>query len=134
MKKAILLILIVLVITVGVYLLKPKETPKKEEKIIPKINEKLTEDQVIDNILISNISLTNKNNKAIFSAKITNLTANELIYKNLQINIKDKNNKELTTLITYFGETLNPEETKIVTAETNKEIKDADSLEFILNK
>jgi len=102
------------------------------KKEIPKINKELTDDKTIDNILISNISLVSKNNKTTFSAKITNLTANELKYTNLTITIKDKNNKELATLITYFGGLLAPEETKIVTAETNKNLTNAASLEYNL--
>lgn len=130
MKKIIIVILIILVVGVGVYLLKPKEI--KEEKIkINETNEKLTEDQVIDNILISNISLVTKNNKTIFSAKITNLTANEINYKNLTVTVKTKN-KELASLICYFGGNLKPEETKIVTSETDTNLKNANSLEFKL--
>lgn len=130
MKKIIIVILIILVVGVGVYLLKPKEI--KEEKIkINETNEKLTEDQVIDNILISNISLVTKNNKTIFSAKITNLTANEINYKNLTVTVKNKN-KELASLICYFGGNLKPEETKIVTSETDTNLKNANSLEFKL--
>jgi len=132
MKKIIIFILIILVIGLGIYFLKPKETPEEIKKEIPKINKELTDDKTIDNILISNISLVSKNNKTTFSAKITNLTANELKYTNLTITIKDKNNKELATLITYFGGLLAPEETKIVTAETNKNLTNAASLEYNL--
>jgi len=130
MKKITILILIILFIGVGVYLLKPKEIKEKKIKI-NETNEKITEDQVIDNILISNISLVTKNNKTIFSAKITNLTANEINYKNLKVIVKNKN-KELASLICYFGENLKPEETKIVTSETDTNLKNANSLEFKL--
>lgn len=132
MKKAFIIILIILVVVLGIYVLAPKEEPKPEKNKINETNNKI-EDQIINNTLISNISLTNKNSKTIFSAKITNLTSNEQNYKNLQITVTDKNNKTLTTLISYFGEKLNPEETKIVTAETSKEIKNIDTIEFILN-
>lgn len=130
MKKIIILVLIILIVGVGVYLLKPKEI-KEEKTKINETNEKLTEDQVIDNVLISNVSLVTKNNKTIFSAKITNLTANEINYKNLKVLVKNKN-KELASLICYFGENLGPEETKIVTSETDTNLKNANSLEFKL--
>jgi len=133
MKKIIIFILIILIIGVGIYLLKPKETPKETKKEIPKTNEKITADKTIDNVLISNISLVYKKDKTIFSSKITNLTANELKYTNLIVTVRDKNNKEVATLITYFGSFLKPEETKIITAETNKKIIDAASLEYVLN-
>lgn len=132
MKKIIILILIILIIAVGFYLLKPKEE-KIENNQTTQTNETLTEDKVIDNILISNISLVTKNNKTTFSAKITNLTANEVEYKNLEIKIKNKNN-DIDSLICYFGGNLKPEETKIITAETNANIKNADKIEFKLQK
>ncbi len=131
MKKIIILILIVL-IGLGVYFFVFKEAPKEE--VTPNTDAKLIEDKVIDNVLISNIAFTNKNDKTVFSAKITNLTANQLTYKNLQIIVKDKNNKKIATLISYFGEILEPEETKIVTAQTDKALKNIASVEFILNK
>ena len=131
MKKIIILVLIISIIGIGIYLLKPKEIDKKEVKTNIQTNEKITKEQKIDNILISNISLVTKNKKTIFSAKITNLTANEINYKTLKVIVKNKN-KELVSLICYFGGKLNPEETKIVTAETNTNLKDADALEFKL--
>lgn len=131
MKKIIILVLIISIIGIGIYLLKPKEIDKKEVKTNIQTNEKITKEQKIDNILISNISLVTKNKKTIFSAKITNLTANEINYKTLKVIVKNKN-KELVSLICYFGGKLNPEETKIVTAETNTNLKDANALEFKL--
>lgn len=129
MKKVLIFILIVLIIGAAFFIFKPKETPKVEKKVVPKTNEKLLKEQVVDNVLISNISLVTKNNKTVFSAKITNLTANELKYKNLQIIINDQ-----TTLIGYFGENLKPEETKIVTAEASSNIKNIKSLELKLDQ
>jgi len=131
MKKIIILIVIIVIFGAGIYIIKPKDTPKGIKKEIIKTNEKLTEDQVIDNILISNISLATKNKKTTFSAKITNLTANKVEYKNLQVIIKNKD-KELATLVCYFGGSLNPEETQIVTSETNNEFKWANRVEFKL--
>jgi len=131
MKKIIILILIILIIGVGIFLLKPKEEKTKKIKQTTQTNETLTEDQVIDNILISNISLATKNDKTTFSAKITNLTANEVEYKNIQIKIKNKNN-DIASLICYFGGNLKSEETKTITAETNANIKNADKIKFEL--
>ncbi len=134
MKKILIFILIALIIILGIYVLTPNETPKIENTKVTENKSKLIEDKTIDNILISNISLVSKNKKTIFSAKITNLTSGEQNYKNLQIIIKDKNKKTIATLISYFGDKLNPEETKIVTAEANTNIKEAKTIEFKLNE
>lgn len=132
MKKIVLLLAILTIIAISVFLFWPREE-EKETKKIPEINEKLTEDQVIDNILITNISLTSKEKGSTFSAKLQNLTANQKDYTNLTITIKNKNNKVLATLITYFGGTLKAEETKIVTAQTNINLSGAETLEFTFN-
>ena len=133
MKKAIIFILIVLVVILGIYVFKPNKTPELEKIVTKQNNSKLIQDKTVDNILISNISLTNKNKKTVFSAKITNLTANEQNYQNLQIIIKDKNQKTIATLIGYFGGKLNPEETKIITAETNINLEKTNKIDFELN-
>ena len=115
MKKIIILIVIIVIFGAGIYIIKPKDTPKGIKKEIIKTNEKLA----------------TKHKKTTFSAKITNLTANKVEYKNLQVIIKNKD-KELATLVCYFGGSLNPEETQIVTSETNNEFKWANRVEFKL--
>ena len=132
MKKLVLLIALLVIIGIAVFLFWPKEETKETKKIT-EINENLTEDQVIDNVLITDISLTSKESGSVFSAKLQNLTANALSYNNLTITIKNKNDKVLASLVTYFGGVLNPEETKIATAQTNLNLAEADTLEFTFN-
>ena len=52
---------------------------------------------------------------------------------NVVVTIKNKNDKVLASLVTYFGGVLNPEETKIATAQTNLNLAEADTLEFTFN-
>ena len=129
------IILIIALILLGTFLfLNRQPEPTKTAQNESKQNPKLTQDQVIEHLNINNIALTKKNKHYIFSAKVNNLTSNTLMIKSIDIIVKDQGGQTLTMLTGYIGSEIAPEESKPMTAETVIDLKNAYTLEFILNK
>lgn len=121
MKKVIIIICLILIVLgiMGTY--NNKKEVVKEEK-----NTQITfNDQRLDDVNIHNIRITKDGDYYIFSAKITNLTADNLNYKTL---IVKENNIELTG---YFG-IIAQDETKNVVIKTKKDLSKVKKLSFEL--
>ncbi len=130
MKKIILIITLILIIILS-YTVFHKPPKQEKTKKIEQTNQNLLEDKTIDNINIHNINLSTKKDKSIFTAKVTNLTADALDYKSLNVTFKNKN-KELITIVCYLGP-FEPEEEKQTVCETDYNLKKANKIDFSIN-
>ncbi len=135
-KKFLIIVLVLIVIGIGGFLIfnHKKESPKEVPSKVTEKNKELIKDQIVENVTITNIALSTKNGKSVFSAKINNLTSDLLEIKSINILVRDKESNELITLTGYFGGVLEPEGHQTITAETPTDLSQAKTIEFSLNK
>ena len=119
LKIAIIAIILIIIIA-SIYIFFPKKENKQIETEPELIH--LTFDNILKNhILFSNIKIFKEENTFYLTAKATNMTSNDLKISIINISLKDKNNKE-TTLTSYLGDNMNPEEEKSLIIKTDKDL------------
>lgn len=91
-------------------------------------------DQTVLGLLFSGASLEYENGLTTYTVDVSNTLEEEYNLKNINIIFKDKNNKEIVTLIGYIGENLKISDKKILEASVDKELKDIDKIQYIVNK
>lgn len=129
-KKKILLLIIVVTIIIAIiffYRLRPKEikVPKKNEnEYVTNSNDNsgVIESQTVSGLKISNIMLVVEEKGSTFTADVTNIT-NEVITGNLKIKFKTSTDKEVTSILGYFGGSIEPGETKQIISNTSRQLK-----------
>ena len=133
-KKRIILLVVLLIVLIIIIALaffymskKPKEikVPRKtEDKYVTNSNDNsgVIEEQEVDGLKISNVMLIINEEGSIFTADITNTTDTE-ISGTLDIIFKTSTNKEVTSILGYFGENIKPGETKQITSNTSRQLK-----------
>ena len=141
-KKKILLLIIVVTIIIAIiffYRLRPKEikVPKKNEnEYVTNSNDNsgIIESQTVSGLKISNIMLVVEEKGSTFTADVTNIT-NEVITGNLKIKFKTSTDKEVTSILGYFGGSIEPGKTKQIISNTSRQLKKniIKSVEYELN-
>lgn len=111
---------------------------KKEEKMIApdfSINTNIASEAEVDGLKIADITLiVNKDGLSEYSAVVTN-TTNE-VYKLdlLLLTFKDKDNNIIETAFGIIGSSILPSESRNLTFTTNKNLLDAYSIEYKVQK
>ena len=119
-----LTIIIPLLIIISVFIIinNPKETKNTG---VEKLIHLKFENQIKNNILFSNINIDKKNDYYYLTAKVTNMTANTLKISPVTITLDNKIN-----LVSYLGDTLAKEETKIINIKTNQNLENTKIIEI----
>ena len=124
MKKKNLVVLDLLLIGIGIYFFFGKSVATDESTIL--------KDQVVDGLSFEDANLDYNNGVSTLVVNVTN--ENKDVYNLKYIEIKFGLSDEDVTLIGYVGETINQDEKKIITASIDKDITNATSLEYVINK
>ena len=119
-----LTIIIPLLIIISVFIIinSPKETKNTG---VEKLIHLKFENQIKNNILFSNINIDKKNDYYYLTAKVTNMTANTLKISPVTITLDNQIN-----LVSYLGDTLAKEETKIINIKTNQNLENTKIIEI----
>lgn len=91
-------------------------------------------DQTVSGLLFSGASIDFEDGLTTYTVDVSNTLEEEYFLKNINIIFKDKNNKEIVTLIGYVGETLKVTDKKVLEASVDKELKDIETIQYIVNK
>ena len=90
-------------------------------------------DRVLDNLSFQNATLEYANNTSTFKVEVTNNNSEVYNLKYIEIVLKDEN--DITTkLIGYIGESINKDETRLITASIDKDITNSISLDYSIVK
>ena len=138
-KKKIILLIILVIITLALLLLTFFMVSKKNhETNIKKTNANdnsgVIESQTVSGLKINNIMLVVEEKGSTFTADVTNIT-DEVITGNLEIKFKTSTDKEVTSILGYFGGSIEPGETKQIISNTSRQLKKniIKSVEYELN-
>ena len=119
--KYILIILIILLPSIFFLNYQNKNTINKPVDITLKDIKK-------NNVLLSNVKITSKNDKYYFTAKVTNLSSNKLKMAPIKINLKQNNEK--IKLIGYIGEKLEAKASQNILIETKQSLKEVSDIDI----
>ena len=140
-KKKIIMILIGILLFVVVFLLAfawfHKDENKKEDKepeIQANTNKNVIKDQEVGGFRFSNTSLIIENGESKLTTEVKNITDQDLSLQSFDIIVKDKNGKEMTTLLGYIGDTIKAGETRVITSEENMNLMEAESINYVIHQ
>ena len=120
----ILSIIFVLVLGVVIYLIGPSVATKDST---------ILKDQEVEGLTFTNADLSVEKGISTLTVSVTNTNSKTYSLNYIEIVVRDeKDNSD--TLIGYIGETIDPNETKIITASIDKDITESKSLDYIINK
>ncbi len=124
------LIIILVIICIVIW---PKEETSEETEQKQETISLSFDDQVVENVNFHNINISENDEYYIFTASITNLTADPLTINNVQIEVINSKEDVITTLTGYFGNVINGDETKPIIIKTKEDLSDAVSVNFTLS-
>ena len=113
-----------------------KKTETKEVKENKSIidNKNVLKEQAIDGIKISNVALSVTDGLSTYTAKVTNTTDKDISIEDIDIIVKNKEEKELVKMLGYIGSTIKPNEEKNIISTTDMDLSNADSISYKINK
>ena len=126
-KQKIILIIITVILLITFILLTffmMKNSDKTlEEEFVTEANDNsgVTEEKEVNGLKISNVMLVVKEEGSTFTADVTNTTDKE-ISGTLDIIFKTSTNKEVTSILGYFGNSIKPGETKQINSNTSRKL------------
>lgn len=91
-------------------------------------------DQTVSGLLFSDASLEYNEGLSTYIVNVSNTLESDYSLKNINIIFKDKNDKEIISLVGYIGDNLKISDQKILQASVDKEITNIEKIEYIVNK
>ena len=106
-----------------------KEEPKKENKTV---ESKVTtlDDQTVEGLKISGLSITYKDGISKIVANVENTTDQTINLTNIGINLYDKNDKLLIETLGYIGESIEPGDNKQIISDVTEDLRSATKVEY----
>ena len=120
--------LIVIILTVGVvgfHLIKAAFASPSESYLA---------DQTVSNLEFKNATLNYANNVSTYEVDVTNTTSSKYTLKTITIKFLDSDSNEIETLTGYVGDFIDANDSKVLTASVDKEIKNVASITYTVNK
>lgn len=131
--KKIIIGLILLFLTVGCGCNNKKETTKKDDLGFD-ANFNITDNVNIDGLLITDVQLIIKNETSNYSAVVTNKTDDLYKLETISIILKDKNGNIIEELSGYIGSDIAVDSSRDLFISTDKNLKNAYSIEYKINR
>ena len=115
---------------------KEKENNKKKEekKIEVNDNKGVVEDKEVEGLNLTNTSLTWDGSQSKLVTEVSNNTGADKELRSFNILVKDKNGKEMITLLGYVGEVIPNGKVRTITSFASENLTDAVSVEYTINK
>ena len=117
-KKVLPIVSIILVIVLGVVIY---------------FESTILKDQEVEGLTFTNANLNVDKGISTLSVSVTNTNKEAYSLNYIEIVVTD-DKENSNTLIGYIGDTIEPNDTKIITASIDKDITNSTSLEYIINK
>lgn len=90
--------------------------------------------QTVDGLSFENANLLSGNGISKFTVEVVNDNKEDYNLKTINVIFKDSEGKEITTLLGYIGDSLSPNEEKVLDISIDQEISGISSIEYIINK
>ena len=139
-KKRVIMVLCGILVFVLVFLLafglfrgKDSKDKTTENDTHANTSEDVIKDQEVEGLRFSNTSLIMENGGSKLTTEVKNLTGEDIDLQSFDILVKDKDGKEMVTLLGYVGEVIKADETRIITSETDVDLTKAAAIEYVIN-
>lgn len=134
MKKLIGIIMLT-ILTIGVTTgcgceKKNKKKETKEDEVKVNTNKDVIKDQNLEVFTFTNTSLIYENGRTTLETLVTNTSDNTETLSEFHILVKDKEGKEMITLVGFVGDQLKGKEQRLITSYTNEDLTKASSIEY----
>lgn len=133
----VIIIVVMLIMGIAAFFMTHDFDTKKEDKFVAEANDNngVIKTQKVDGLKISNVMLVVKEEGSTFTADVTNTTDKE-IKGTLDIIFKTSTDKDVTSILGYFGNSIKPGETKQINTNTSRQFNKniIKSVEYKLNK
>ena len=129
--KNICLILLILIVATGCSFKKDKKKEENSKSTMVELKDKkITKEQEIDGIKISDVKMNVVDGLTTFNAKATNTTKEDKNIEIIYIIVKDKDDKEIAKLTGYIGGDLKPNESRDIVNTTDIDLSNAKSITY----
>ena len=91
-------------------------------------------DQTVSNLEFKGATLNYANNISTYEVDVTNTLSSKYTLKTITITFKDEEGATIETLTGYVGDFIEANDSKVLTASVDKEIKDVASITYTVNK
>lgn len=117
---SIMIVTVMIIIGISAFFMLHKS---EEDKFVTQANDNngVIKTQEVDGLKISNVMLVVKEEGSTFTADVTNTTDKE-IKGRLDIIFKTSTNKDVTSMLGYFGDSIKPGETKQISTNTSRKL------------
>jgi hypothetical protein len=97
-------------------------------------NEGIIKEQVVEGFKFSSVGVVYDYTKTVFKVTVTNTTSNTMYVKSVNIEITDKDGNVLETLLGAVFDNLDANESKDITANSERDLSKATTIKYIINK
>lgn len=129
----ILVFVLVFLLAFGLFRGKDSKDKTTENDTHANTSEDVIKDQEVEGLRFSNTSLIMENGGSKLTTEVKNLTGEDIDLQSFDILVKDKDGKEMVTLLGYVGEVIKADETRIITSETDVDLTKAAAIEYVIN-
>lgn len=92
------------------------------------------DDQTVSGLEFKNAELEYEDGLSRYTVDVTNTLKEKYNLNSINIIFKDKDGKEIVTLLGYIGEEIDVSETKLLDTSIDIEISNIDSIKYVVNK
>ena len=90
-------------------------------------------EQTIDGLKFTNITLISEGESTVYTADVVNTTDAAIDVKSFNVTFKDKDGKEIVTILVFVGSNIAPNESASVSASVDMSLLNAKSVEYVRN-
>lgn len=133
MKKRLIFLFIIMLVSVVVTGCTENVNKTKEEQIVNK-NEEVIKDQTVEVFSFSKTSLVYSGGTSTLITSVKNNSSKTEYIKSFNIIVKDANGNLVVTMLGYIGEEIPAGETRQITSNTDLNLSKAGSIEYTINR
>ena len=90
-------------------------------------------EQTIDGLKFTNITLIPEGESTVYTADVINTTDAAIDVKSFNVTFKDKDGKEIVTILVFVGSNIAPNESASVSSSVDMSLLNAKSVEYVRN-
>lgn len=90
-------------------------------------------EQTIDGLKFTNITLISEGESTVYTADVVNTTDAAIDVKSFNVTFKDKDGKEIVTILVFVGSNIAPNESASVSSSVDISLLNAKSVEYVRN-
>ena len=100
---------------------------------IANTDEAVVGEQIIDGLKFTNVTLISEGESTVYTADVVNTTDTAIDVKSFNVTFKDKDGKEIVTILVFVGSNIASNESVTVSSSVDMSLLKAKSVEYVRN-